>query len=153
MVLKPNVRMSCLSHKERILTNFCPHGYRVSFILVNNSISRSNVAVSVRRAILHQCIRYGNSSFTESRLYIKSIYARYSGLLLRFSLDEVRQISRYFYSLTYNYLSIIPCLSLRGVATAIARSRTLRAKVLLRESTDTMATPSLSFPASKHKER
>jgi hypothetical protein len=47
-------------------------------------------------------------------------------------MDEVPHLLLYTNRIFNIFTSIIPCLSLRGVAAAIARSRSIRAKVLLR---------------------
>jgi hypothetical protein len=72
----------------------------------------------------------GDISVPKSNLFIQPVAKTVLDILVWLSLDKVRPlIPQHFMILTA--LSIIPCLALRGVASGIARSPQLRAKILL----------------------
>jgi hypothetical protein len=91
------------------------------------------------RTILYQRVRARDPSRTNTRIYLGTGIERGSSLFMWISLD---QVSRDHLDLGEAEPgvngSIIPCLALRGVASAIARSGTLRAKVLFCELSATI---------------
>lgn len=83
------------------------------------------------RTVLHERIWARDASCSHSGIHLRSRFSSSSCIFLWVSLDQVRfSLPCQVHGTQRN--SIIPCLALRGVAPAIARSRSLRAKVLFR---------------------
>ena len=86
------------------------------------------------RALLSQWIWHGNTSFTKPRVSVEFGLQKCFGVFLWLIVDKVcGTCSHALARSDLKLCSIIPCLALKGVAAAIARSSTLKVKVLLRE--------------------
>lgn len=86
------------------------------------------------RTVLYQRVRARNPSVTQPGLYLELVFTFGVSVFVWVLMDQVGSslfLAKYMNNPSNKY-SIIPCLAIRGVATAIARSRSLRAKVLLR---------------------
>lgn len=95
------------------------------------------------RSVLYQYLWYRDTSFTERRLHTALEDQGAVGVFLWFAVDEVGRvlIDNHTAHCSQHIYSIIPCLALRGVADGIARSRSLKAKILLRASKPSVDDP------------
>jgi hypothetical protein len=89
------------------------------------------------RTVLHQRLRPRSAPHAQPELPRERVLARRSSVFLWVAVDKVKGLVPFSAQQAGAnqdlYDSIIPCLALQGIAAAIARSRSLRAKVLLRE--------------------
>ena len=76
--------------------------------------------LTAMRYIPTRTLRFSRASASRIILYIHADLSGLGSSLIRFIAE-------------LNIYSIIPCLALRGIATSIARSPSLRAKILLRK--------------------
>ena len=104
------------------------------------------------RALLHQC-RTRGPPISKYRLHIKSIAEWCSCIFLWVFMDKVNKFPACWRIILTLFSSIIPCLSLRGVAASIALSRSLRAKVLLCEIIPTHSIDVLTFAVNAQNDR
>ena len=119
----------CSTHNQRRSTILFPHGLLVSVCLFGICLwlTIKQGCITSTRTDMRSILR---PTRTTSRIcrQAMSLYTRVDhygqGLHLIFVLSKMFNSPN----------SIIPCLSLQGVATAIARSRSCRIKILLRRS-------------------